>query len=44
MKFLRVLLHLVVIIVILACVMGVDDTVLQQGTADMSLQTTQSAV
>lgn len=43
MRFFRVLLHGIIAIMIAACIMGVDNEVLEQGVADMSPQTTQSA-
>lgn len=43
MRFFRVLLYVIIFIVIAACIMGVDNVVLEQGVADMSPQTTQSA-
>ena len=43
MRFFRVLLYVIIFIVIAACIMGVDTVVLEQGAADMSPQTTQSA-
>lgn len=40
MRIFRVLLHMIIVIVIAACIMGVDNVVLEQGAADMSRQTT----
>ena len=43
MRFFRVVLYVIIFIVIAACIMGVDHVVLEEGTADMSPQTTQVA-
>jgi hypothetical protein len=43
MRFFRVLLYVIIVFVIAACIMGVDNVVLEQGIADMSPKTTQAA-
>ncbi len=43
MRFFRALLYVIIVIVIAACIMGVDNVVLEEGVADMSLQAAQIA-